>query len=252
MNKSILLSMGVVGLLAFFSLIYIFQLADSDTTGSGVQERSRSGRVADSEDLHLSENSYRIDDSDFVDGQALLLDLPSEDLSPEEIEGILLMREEEKLAHDVYTTLYETWGVKIFDNISNSEQTHTDVMKEIIVKYDLTDPVTTDEVGIFVNENLGALYTSLVEQGKKSLLDALIVGATVEDLDIQDLEDLKAVTDNEDVLIAYENLQKGSRNHLRAFVGQIESSGGNYEPQYISQAMYEEILSSPQERGGVR
>ena len=92
-----------------------------------------------------------------------------------------------------------------------------------------------------------ALYDSLVQKGKTSLLEALIVGATVEDLDIKDLETLKKETAKEDILVTYNNLQKGSRNHLRAFVKNIQANGGTYTPQYISISDYNSIISAEQE-----
>lgn len=42
-------------------------------------------------------------------------------LNAAEIEGLLFMREEEKLAHDVYLALYAKWGLPIFQNIAQSE-----------------------------------------------------------------------------------------------------------------------------------
>jgi hypothetical protein len=90
------------------------------------------------------------------------------------------------------------------------------------------------------------LYNKLTAQGKVSSKEALNVGATIEDLDIYDLETFKNETTKEDIVLTYNNLQKGSRNHMRAFV---RASGGNYTPQYISQSDYSSIINSPQERG---
>ena len=92
----------------------------------------------------------------------------------------------------------------------------------------------------------------MVAEGSGSLLAALKVGATIEDLDIYDLERLMSETDKVDIITVYENLQKGSRNHLRAFTKQIERNGGTYEAQYIGDAEYEDIISSSQERGMMR
>jgi hypothetical protein len=47
-------------------------------------------------------------------------------VGPEEAASLQFMREEEKLAHDVYVTLYEQWGLRVFNNISRSEQQHTE------------------------------------------------------------------------------------------------------------------------------
>jgi len=121
-------------------------------------------------------------------------------LSEYEITSLLQMREEEKLARDVYLELYDTWGQQIFLNISESEQTHTDAVKTLLERYKIPDPVTDDTRGVFMNPVMTKLYETLTEQGKKSLLDGLIVGATIEDLDIKDLQDFSAQIDNEDIL----------------------------------------------------
>ena len=192
---------------------------------------------------------YVIDQSDFLDGNELLKDIPESQLSDTEIEGLILMREEEKLARDVYTRLWDKWKINIFSNIAESEQTHTNSVKTILDRYGLEDPVIDESVGVFTSPTIDELFDTLVTQGSSSLMDALIVGATVEDLDINDLNDLLNKTDNADIILVYNNLKKGSRNHLRAFVAQIESRGGEYSPQYISQELYYQILSSEQERG---
>lgn len=199
--------------------------------------------------LPESESDYVVDRSDMIDSQTLTTSVTKSVLSDKEIAGLILMREEEKLARDVYTTLGNIWGTKIFSNISASEQTHTDAVKALLTRYGITDPVTDDAVGAFTSQAMQNLYTTLTIKGKASLADALIVGATVEDLDIRDLETLKKETTNEDILSTYNNLQKGSRNHLRAFVKNIQANGGSYTPQYISQDEYNSIITAPQERG---
>jgi len=194
---------------------------------------------------------YEIDPSDFLNGDELIKDIPESQLSESEIQGLILMREEEKLARDVYKTLGEKWNANIFINIAGSEQTHTDAVKDLIDRYGLDDPVTDESVGVFTSSIISELYDTLVTQGDSSLIDALIVGATVEDLDINDLNELSNETDNPDIIVVYKNLNKGSRNHLRAFVSQIESLGGEYSPQYISQELHEQIITSEQERGSI-
>lgn len=186
---------------------------------------------------------------DFVSMRPGIEDLPVQTLSPEELDGLLLMREEEKLARDVYQTLYETWGLKIFTNIAQSEQTHTEAVRDLLEKYDITDPVTDDTIGVFQNETMQQLYNDLVAQGSESEVAALKVGATIEDLDIKDLMDLTAETDNEDIKLVYENLTRGSRNHLRSFTRQLTMRGESYEAQYISAEDYQAILASDQETG---
>jgi len=183
--------------------------------------------------------------------QAVETDSEQNILSEEEIAGLKLMREEEKLARDVYLVLYDKWDMSIFNNIANSEQTHTDAVKTLLEIYGIEDPVYTDDRGIFTDQELQALYNDLVNQGDASLLEALIVGATIEDLDIKDLNELIAQTENQDILLVYNNLRKGSRNHMRSFVRQIENNDGVYTAQFIEQSELDEILGSQQESGPI-
>ncbi|WP_457750504.1 DUF2202 domain-containing protein, partial [Thermococcus sp.] len=138
-------------------------------------------------------------------------------LSQDEIDGLLWMVEEEKLARDVYLTLYQEWGIQVFSNIANSEQMHMDSVLGLIEKYNLTAPETLDQVGVFTNPELQALYDQLIDMGSRSEEDALKVGALIEETDIKDLEKWINETDNEDIKAVYSNLMAGSDNHLRAF-----------------------------------
>ena len=122
-------------------------------------------------------------------------------------------------------------------------------MKVLLDRYDIEDPVKDDSVGVFTSPKLDELYDNLVEQGFSSSLDAFIVGAIVEDLDLYDLSELLAETDNADIIVTYNNLSKGSRNHLRAFFEQIVNNDGLYSPQFITQEEFDDIISSEQERG---
>ncbi len=177
--------------------------------------------------------------------------LPKESLSKEEIKHLKYMREEEKLARDVYITLYKKWKLPIFRNISKSENWHMYMVKLLLDKYNLNDPVekTGDKIGIFKNKELQNLYNTLIEKGSRSLKDALIVGATIEDLDIRDLQKSIKITDNKDINLVFNNLEKGSRNHLRAFVKTLKRYGWDYKPKYISEEYFNQIINSKWERG---
>lgn len=171
-------------------------------------------------------------------------------LSTGESDRLLFLREEEKLARDVYLTLGAQWGTPIFTNIAASEQTHMDSVAQLLTRYQLPDPAAGRGVGEFQNTTLQALYTQLVTQGSASLVGGLTVGATIEDLDIRDLERMIADTSRPDLIKVYENLMKGSRNHLRSFTAQLEAQGVTYVPQFIDQAAFEAIVDSAPERGG--
>ena len=197
-------------------------------------------------------SSLAIADDVTVPLNTLLQSLPLKTLSSEEVNDLLHMREEEKLARDVYLTLGEYYSLPIFRNIAKSEQRHMDAIKALLEKYGIEDPVKDDSIGVFQDEELQNLYYQLVDKGKQSLVDALEVGATIEDLDIKDLEEAIQRTDNQDITFVYQNLMKGSRNHLRAFTRILERLGVNYEPQYISAEEYEQIVSTPHEMGPAR
>jgi hypothetical protein len=172
------------------------------------------------------------------------------ELSAAEIEGVLYMREEEKLARDVYLALYERWGTRIFQNIAQSETAHMEAVLTLIERYGLEDPAAGKEVGVFTNETLQELYDELVAQGEQSLAAALRVGAAIEEIDILDLEAYISQTNRTDIRRVYESLTRGSRNHLRAFVRNLEwQTGEAYEPQYLDQAAYEAIVNGGTERG---
>lgn len=185
--------------------------------------------------------------------QTAIANIPVGSLTDSEQAGLLYMREEEKLAHDVYVTLSKKWALPVFQNIPKSEQTHTEAVKLLLDRYSLADPATGKAVGVFTNETLQKLYDQLIEKGNQSLTNALTVGATIEDLDIVDLQTRLAQTDKTDIQLVYENLMKGSRNHLRAFTQTLTSQAGEtYQPQYLSQDAFAAIINAPMERGRSR
>lgn len=173
-------------------------------------------------------------------------------ISPEEEHGLVFMREEEKLARDVYLTLYNKWGMNIFLNIANSEQKHTDSIKKLLDKYALADPVVDDTIGVYSDYHFYELFEQLTMEGGESLEAALRVGIQIEELDIKDIQEhINDVEGNPDLVQVYENLLKGSRNHLRSFWRVFESRGLSYEPQFISDEHFDEIVNSPMEPGRI-
>jgi hypothetical protein len=220
LNQKILSKLVFLGLIAFFS--FCTSPLESEASSSY------------SEDIQKSLESMAI-----------------EDLSPLEQEGLIFMREEEKLARDVYLTFYEFWNQRVFNNIAKSEQRHTDAVLLLLERYDIADPVESDEIGSFKNQELQKLYDELIEKGKSSLTEALKVGAVIVEIDILDLQkQIEEIVDNEDIKFVYGKLQDASENHLRAFVRNLNSQGEEYIPQYLDGTVFEEIISSENHRGG--
>jgi len=175
--------------------------------------------------------------------------LPIESISADERNGLIFMREEEKLAHDVYITLYKKWGTQVFNNISYSEQTHTNAVLMLLQRYNIPDPVGTNGAGIFTNAILQTVYNDLVAKGNVSVAEAIKVGLLIEELDISDLHKEIAKADNQDIKLVYDNLMRASRNHLRAFTQSATTQGVTYTSQFITQQEYTTIVTSAWEKG---
>jgi len=163
-------------------------------------------------------------------------------LLPEEVEGLMLMREEEKMAHDVYSSFYDKFGLRVFANIANSESKHMEAVLWLINSYKLTDPAS-NELGVFENADIQNLYNKFMAEGVNEV-EALKIGAFIEEYDIADLEKLISETGNMYIVRVYTNLLNGSKNHLRAFVKNLSSRNVVYQPSILSQTEYAEIIGA--------
>ena len=168
----------------------------------------------------------------------------SSELTGTEIDDLRYMREEEKLARDVYITMDQYWGnqTQVFAKIALSEETHTSTVDYLLDKFGVEDPVVNDTLGVFFNEELQALYDKLVARGQNSFIDGLFVGALIEEKDMRDILAAINRTDERPIILAYSNLLDGSKSHLRAFVKVIEGQGLTYEAQLLESEEVELIL----------
>jgi hypothetical protein len=137
-------------------------------------------------------------------------------LTSAESSSILFMKQEEKVARDVYQVLYAKWEHVTFGNIAVSEQRHMDAVDGLIARYQLTD-TTPKEAGKFTYPELQALYDELIALGSQSLTDALAVGVLIEQTDIADLKAALQITREKPIRNVFSNLMDGSYNHLAAF-----------------------------------
>jgi len=176
--------------------------------------------------------------------------LVKEELSEAEIVNLLFLREEEKLARDVYLYSYDKYKKNIFKNISESEQLHMDAVLLLINKYQLKDPVL-DDLGKFFNTDLQNLYDYLIDDLSSISIDgALTAGAIIEDYDIHDISLFEELTEKQDIDKVLANLKCGSKNHLRSFIYQLNLKSIDYEPTYISMEYFNEIINSDYENCG--
>jgi hypothetical protein len=168
-----------------------------------------------------------------------------------EAEDMLYMREEEKLARDVYLTMDEAWGLVPFANVAASEQKHMDAMLKLLRKYQLPDPAEGNAIGEFTDPDLQKLYDKLVDKGLKAPDAALLVGGLIEEVDMVDIQSAMDRSTKDDIDAVYESLMCGSRNHLRAFAGAYEAlTGSAYKAQVLPQDAVDAILAVPTERCG--
>ncbi len=171
--------------------------------------------------------------------------LPVEDLSAAEEAALRYMYEEEKLARDVYQALYGVWGAATFQNIAASEQMHMDAVYALIDRYGLDVP--TLAAGEFANADLQALYNELTARGSQSLAEAFKTGGAIEEIDILDLRERLAQTDNADIQQVFTSLMNGSANHLASFANALENQTGEiYQPQFLSLEDYQQVVASAQ------
>lgn len=176
--------------------------------------------------------------------------VPVGELSEAEIAALNFMREEEKLAQDVYQYLFETWGQNSFQSISQSETAHTNSVLSVLNAYGLGDPSAGLAAGVYNDPDLQALYGALVERGITSLAEALKVSAEIEEIDILDLQIRLAETQNASIQQVYNNLLQGSYNHLRAFTRNLQAQTGEvYQPLHLSAEEYQSILSGSNNGG---
>ena len=189
-------------------------------------------------------------------GNAALLSyinsLPLEFVDAQEEAELILMRKEEKLARDVYKVLHYFNGVPSFQNIARAEQEHMDLVGMMLSRYGIPDPLPSVEaIGLYGDPVFDQLFLILASFGVQSIVNAEMVGAYIEDLDISDLDDAIAQTDNRDIGTVWQNLQRGSRNHLRAYYGQLASNGVIYPGYVLPTSTILAIVNAPHETGAV-
>ncbi len=162
-------------------------------------------------------------------------------LTEAEVSSLMEMREEEKLAREVYLFLFQKHNHRIFSNIAKSEDAHTRAVLYLINGFGLADP-TPAETTEFNNPLFTEMYAQLTAKGSENLVEALKVGAFIEETDIADLQRHIAETENATVAKVYGNLLRGSKFHLKAFTSVLKIMGESYSPTVLTDEEYQQIL----------
>jgi hypothetical protein len=197
------LSAKYIAALAVALVLAIFigtQIGNGDTTA---EEVASPETTISQEDSAVTEEEVTTDST--VDSSTLA-------------EMLTFIVQEEKLAHDLYVQLASTSGAQQFANIVNSESTHISLVQGLLVSYNIVDPTVGLAEGEFLDQDLQALYDSLLASGSVDRAGAIAAGIAVEEKDIADIEVMLASELPSDVASVLERLLSGSQNHLAAFL----------------------------------
>ena len=200
---AVIAGIGVAALVV--AAVAAIQIGTSDATAQGGPANRGEGAVATS--VHMDPDT-------------------ATRLTADEIAGLRYMREEEKLAQDVYQFLGGKYDARVFTNIARSETQHAETVKAFLDAFRIADPASGRAAGSYENDELQSLYAQLVARGEHSLNAAISVGIAIEERDIADLKARIAATDRADLKAMYGTLLRASKNHLSAFTRQLDGSAG--------------------------
>jgi len=172
---------------------------------------------------------------------------PSPNLDLKEIDFLLKMYEEEKLARDVYVSFYNKYNIEFFKNTSQAQQIQMNQIACLLKHYNLKYKATERE-GIFNDLNIQQHYFDFKEQGDISVSDAIKASATIEDLNLFDLGEYMSFTKNPAILAIFKHLSCGAKNHLRNFVNVLKVKNETYLPKHITEKEYKRIVKKKNEK----
>jgi hypothetical protein len=172
-------------------------------------------------------------------------------LSASAQEALRFQIDEERMAGELYRTFGEKHDVRPFKNIPRAEARHRELLENLATRAGLI-PARPTTAGRYETPAIQARYDALLARGQVSLVEALKVGALVEEQDIADLRALVATTDNPELKSVVSALEQGSRHHLNAFVRNLRARGIDYVPQVLTPAEVAEITVAAPGRSGRR
>lgn len=144
---------------------------------------------------------------------------------PQLVEDLQFMREEERLAGDLYQLFAERYPeATVFANIARSEDQHATAVGRQLTNFGIEDPSAGLEPGDYYFDELDELYATLATQGE-TLDGAIKAGIAVEEEDIADLKAALARESSDPVERTFGALLAGSENHLKAFTTALENGG---------------------------
>ena len=168
--------------------------------------------------------------------------LPKEDLNNTEKEMLINARKNEKLAYDYNYTMFSKWGMPVFNHMATKLLANNDALKKMLNKYGLTDPINDMQIGKYSDNELQSKYDSAVAKGNESLKNAYIEAANIEEQMIKFYRDASDKVDNQDLKLLFDNLRVRAEHSFAAFVRNLYRFGYEYQPHYITQAEFNQIV----------
>jgi hypothetical protein len=126
------------------------------------------------------------------------------------------MREEERVARDLYTQLGRSSGEAIFTRIAAAEQRHLDAVERLMSSQGMDPDAAGTTVGRYAVPDLQSAYNRWLAAGRASDQAAYKVGVELEKQDIAELKALRVASGTTGARVV-QALRTGSEHHLAAF-----------------------------------
>lgn len=169
-------------------------------------------------------------------------------LTADETEFLYAIREDEKIAHDVYAAFSALYpAAKTISKIMTAESSHISAAEAVLDYYEIEYPPLSD-TGIFEDADRQALYNDLITKGT-TLIKAYGTMALMEEETVYAYKSIQNQLTNSNLSLLLSQLIKASSNHLRATVRQVVKLGGSYSPAYLSDEEYQTIINMAFENG---
>jgi len=158
--------------------------------------------------------------------------------------GLLLILQEEKVAYDFYSAMFEKYNHVVFQNVMSAEKTHQEHVMSLIKELNIDATGVSQNAGEFSDKDIIYMFDLLMRTGNSSFTDALLASARYEEKDISDLRKNYSNAENETIKALYNCLDKASQNHLKAFVKNLKKEGISYKPTELSQEAFNLIIEN--------
>lgn len=171
-------------------------------------------------------------------------------LTADEIEFLFAMREDEKMAKDLYTAFGAQYPTAVqFSRIATAEATHVAAIETMLTYYEVSFPALTP-AGVFADAEKQAQYDAFLAQGT-TIQGAFEVMALLEEENIAAYKAVEATATNANIKLILANMVRASSNHLKAAVRQLTILGITYTPTHLDQATFDEVISSAFAQGNM-